>query len=262
MKRVIMLDNGARVEVNGSEVKHIDANGNVLYDTVKVSHVKAQNVWGFPYFFLMGEVERKKVAEWFDQVSLKVNKEKSRQYEFLNRVEDALKVIDYDYYIATIESSFDEDGNIFYEEGNPVARGISLFEWEKKSTAFFSVGGWHSELAMLEEGDLFKAYRIAMGYWTIEYVCDDSSLFGNYWNAPKSAHGIEVSGAREVGGFKDGIGNTYEVYQTKSGLVLVGGYYCNDGDILPVSYIHYNYDPNRINFNASGVLVLKRSTVQ
>lgn len=256
MKQIITLDNGTQIEIEGNEVKHIAANGSILYATGKVKDVSE-----LPYFFLIGEVERKKVAEWFNEVNFKVDDDRISQRDFLERVKRALYIIDYDYYIATLEPSFDKFENIFYEEGNPVARGIVLTRWKEKASEFCFKNGWHSELAKLEEGDLFKAYRIAMGYWTIEYVCDDSSSKGNYWNSPNSARKLESSGSREVGGFKDGIGNTFEIYQAESGFALVGGNYNSTGTYFPVAYARYLNKLNHVNINGLGVLVIKRNNV-
>ena len=261
MKQIITLDNGTRVEIDGNEVKLIAVNGSTLYETNNVPYVKDKDVPALPYFFFMGKPEREAVAEWFNEVNPKVDKEKENQREFLDRVEKALKIIDYDYCISTLEPSFDENGNIFYEEGKPVGRGIKLEEWKERANKFYNDKKWHSELAQLEEGDLFKAYRIAMGLWSLEYVCDDSSSAGNYWNAPNSSRDFEVSGARKVGGFKDGIGNTYEIYQTESGFALVGGYYSYGGDFYPVADVYYRDGPSDIDYYGSGVVVLKRSTV-
>lgn len=99
-----------------------------------------------------------------------------------------------------------------------------------------------------------------MGLWTIEYVCDDSSSAGNYWDASNSSQGIELTGARIVGGFMDGIGNTYEIYQMKSGFALVGGCYGNSGYRSPVANACCGHSLNNLCYNyCSGVLVLKRS---
>lgn len=260
MKHIITLDNGTRIEIDGNEVKLIAANGSILYETNKVPYVKDKDVPALPYFFLMGKLEREKVSKWFNEVNPKVDEEKENQREFLDRVKKALKVIDYDYCISTLEPSFDENGNVFYEEGKPVGRDIKLKEWKERAKKFYDDKKWCSELAQLEEGDLFKAYRIAMGLWTLEYVCDDSSSAGNYWNTPNSSHDFEVSGARKVGGFKDGIGNTYEIYQTESGFALVGGHYINVGIDYPVAGVYYCGNLSGINFYGSGVVVLKRST--
>lgn len=259
MKQIITLDNGTRVEIDGNEVKIIAANGSRLYETNSVSYVKELDVPALPHFILMGKPEREKVAEWFNKVNPKVDGEKKRQRNFLDRVEKALKVIDYDYCISTLEPSFDEEGKIFYEEGKPVGIGIKLKDWKEKAANFYSDKKWHSELAQLEEGDLFKAYRIAMGFWSLEYVCDNSSSAGNYWNAPNSSHACEVSGARKVGGFKDGIGNTYDIYQMHAGFAFVGGDFNSDGYCYPVADIDYCFYPDSINGIGSGVVVLKRS---
>ena len=259
MNQVIILNNGMRVEIIGNNAKVIGADGSVLYDSAVVSYSKPALT--VPYFFLMGAPERRKVAEWFNEVNPKIGEEKEKQRKFLDRVERALYKIKYDYYIATLEPSFDKHGRIFYQEGKPVARGIKLVECKNKAMNFYSNGEWHSELALLEEGDLFKAYRIAMGYWTLEYVCDDSSSAGNYWNAPNAAFEFNLSGAREVGGFRDGIGNTYEIYQTQFGFALVGGHFFDTGNDFPVANIVYNNNPNNISFFGYGVLVIKRATV-
>jgi len=242
------------VVVKGVKEKAYKAGGSKMKQTNTLG-----NGTRIPHFFFMGEPERKKVVEWFNEIKTKVGAEKKKQRKFLTRIKRAMKVINYDYYIAILEPSVDKDGNIFYEGGNVVARGISLGMWERIARNFYFDGEWYSDLAMLEEGDLFKAYRIAMGYWTIEYVCDDSSSAGNYWNAPKSVHDFEVSGVREVGGFRDGIGNTCEIYHTKSGFALVGGFWGKVGSSYPVADVDDHYGARSICNHGSGVLVLKRS---
>ena len=59
----------------------------------------------FENFFLMGLPEREKVEEWLELTCA----ETEAQEQFLGRVADALEVIDYDYYIATLEPSFHID---------------------------------------------------------------------------------------------------------------------------------------------------------
>lgn len=260
MRQVIILDNGTKIEIDGNDAKFIGIDGSVLYDSTVASYSKPTLT--VPYFFLMGAPERKKVAEWFNEVNYKVGKEKQKQREFLDRVGCALCLVKHDYYIATLEPSFDDKRvKILYKEGEPVATGIAFAEWKNKAMNFYSDGEWHSELALLEEGDLFKAYRIAMGYWTIEYVCDDSSSAGNYWSAPDATLDFEVSGAREVGGFRDGIGNTREIYQSQFGFTIVGGAYNIDSCNYSVADVFYLEDINYVNFYACGVLVIKGSTV-
>lgn len=265
MKQIINLDNGTRVEIDGNEVKLIGVGDNVLYYTGAFPSNATEIIAS--HFFLMGESERRKVAKWFYRVNSKIGKEKEKQRDFLDRVQRAIDIINYDYYIAILEPSCDSTGNIFYQKGKQVATGMSFQEWKEKAANFYFKCEWHSELAQLEEGDLFKAYRIAMGYWTMGYVCDDSSRMGNYWNAPNSSSKIkicgekEVSGAREVGGFSDGIGNTCEIYQANSGFAIVGGNYGNLGYRNPVANVDYVNNCFFASDASSGVLVIKRSTV-
>jgi len=256
MKQVTMLDNGMRVEIDGNRVRIIGQDGNALYDSAPIYGPKD----AFSHFFLMGENERWKVENWLSNALMEVPENNLIQRIFLERVRIAINVIDYDYYIATLEPSFDKDGNIFYEEGNTVAGGIKAREWARKARNYYSGEEWHSELAKLEEGDLFKAYRIAMGYWTLEYVCNDSSAEGNFWDSVTSSQALEVSGAREVGGFKDGVGNTYDIYQTEFGFALVGGYYRLEGSKQPLMSV-LDYMCTIPISDAVGVLVLKRNSV-
>lgn len=208
---------------------------------------------GLEYFFMIGKVEREKVANWLKNLVPTTNNQK----KFANRIQKALSVVDYDYKIATIEPSFGKAGAIYYSEGDEVGRGGSLNTWKKKAEAFYRDNIWESGLAILEEGDLFKAYRIAMGYWSIEYVCDDSSSAGNYWNAPGAAHCFEDSGARKVGGFSDGVGNTRGIYEVPDGFALVGGCYV-DGAEHPMSYAYYDENKYRCYTSACGVVVIRK----
>lgn len=205
------------------------------------------------YFFMMGKSEREKVANWLKNLVPTTDNQK----KFVSRIQKALSVVDYDYKIATIEPSFGKAGVIYYSEGDVVARGGSLKTWKEKAEAFYHDKTWNSGLARLEEGDLFKAYRIAMGYWSMEYVCDDSSSDGNYWNAPHAAHCFEDSGAKKVGGFADGVGNTRGIYQVTDGFALVGGCYV-DGVEHPMAYAYYDENEHRCYTSACGVVVIRK----
>lgn len=185
--------------------------------------------------------------------------------DFIRRARIAVKYIDYEYYCAGMEPSFDEDGKIYYKKGMPVGKGIGLEEWKTKAAEFFNSSGWHSELAILMEGDLFKAWRVAKGFWTLDYICNDSSSEGNFKDSPDSSHGFEVSGSRKVGGFRDGVGNTHEVYQTddRKGFVVVGGSAKESGDIFPAASARYfgeHYIHQPIIANGRGIVVIKRNS--
>ena len=175
----------------------------------------------------------------------------------------ALKFIDYNYRIANIEPSIDSNKRIFYREGEVVGQGIFSFkDWEDKATYFSPQYG--SSLATVYELLLWYAYRIAMGYWSLEYICDDSSSEGNYWNSPVPVHGFEPAGIRKVGGFLDGVGNTYKIVKNpEGGFSLCGGYYINNGNEYPVAEVLSNRDvPNNGFYYGSGVLVLKDKNVR
>ncbi|MBP3285267.1 MAG: hypothetical protein J6M02_07215 [Clostridia bacterium] len=206
------------------------------------------------YFFLMGKEERELVREWLSGVFPETKREK----EFLEVVEEALESVGYDYRIAVIEPSmYSGSGRIFYNAGDKVARGICCNEWKVKGKEF--VPEWGSDLANLYELYLWYAYRIAKGLWTLEYICDDSSSAGNYWNSPDASQGFEVSGKRKVGGFYDGVGNTYKIVAHNAGFAACGGNCSNNGDNYPVADVRERY-PDLTCFYGSGVLVLRRST--
>ena len=171
----------------------------------------------------------------------------------------ALRMIDYDYKIATIEPSFDSDGGIFYKEGYPVAMGVTNQEWEEKAKEFYIDEEWHSELAEIHEGDLFKAYRVACDYWSLESICDDSLLLDKYSTPSNAPHNLELSGTRTIGGFKDGIGNAYHVYKTDMGYVQVGGRYLFQNCGFSAIFSYYTNIPTSISHFGTAVLVLKRN---
>lgn len=251
MKLWFPLSDCTIVEITDDEVRHLDSNGKVFYDSQSRKSIRDD----IPYFFFMGEEERKLVATWVDMVTPETN----AQEDFIWRVVDALKIVDYDYQIATLEPSFDENGEIFYQEGKEVARGISFEEWDNRANRFYYNCLWHSTLATIYEGDLFKAYRIAKGYWTLRYVCDDSSSAGNYIDSPLGSNSFDLTGEKIVGGFKDGVGNTYEVYKKGSKYCYVGGRYVDWGSIAPAAScadVSKSLTPN-YEF-CSGVISLKR----
>ena len=206
----------------------------------------------FDTFFLMGLPEREKVAEWMELVS----PETEAQESFLARVEEAIEAIDYDYYIATMEPSL-QNGAITYEKENTVAVGLSGRQWMSKASSYFVSNYWKSSLGTLEEGDLFKAYRVAMGYWSLGCICDNSASEGNYWENVRK-HSMSPAGVVEAGGFCDGIGNTFEIYRDKGGIALVGGCYLSFGGMRPIASALRFYPDAKVQ-HGRGVLVIKNS---
>lgn len=187
----------------------------------------------FKYFFLMGEAERRIARMWYNVQRA----ETERQKEFLNIVKKAVEVIDYDYRIATVEPSIRKDGHITYGPTREISTDLDSYTWARKAKEFMPTYG--SRLTNIYELFLWYAYRIAKGYWTIEYVADDSSRLGNYIDSSsRNLSGMELSAVREVGGFRDGIGNSYKLVKSmENTFLLCGGCYEDSGKGFPVADI-------------------------
>lgn len=254
MRKVISLENGSRVDIDGCNVRHVAANGTILYSTSGIEFF-TDVPEKISYFFFMGEYEREKIRNWLKEIEPKT----TRQQAFIVRVKNAIRMIDYDYKIATLEPSFDSEGKIFYKEGCPVAMGITNREWEEKAEEFYSDDEWHSELADIHEGDLFKAYRVVCNYWSLESICDDSNLLDKYSIPSNEPHNLELSGTRTIGGFKDGIGNAYHVYKTDMGYAQVGGRYIFPRCGFSAIFSYYTNIDTSISHFGTGVIVLKRN---
>ncbi|MBP3285266.1 MAG: hypothetical protein J6M02_07210 [Clostridia bacterium] len=259
MKNVIELINGGMVEITEEGVRVISVSGKlVCFDEsgnlLSKKKVTTEKPSWMKYFFLMGKKERELVRKWLPGVVSKTEK----QADFLKVVEEALTVIDYDYRIATIEPSMDARGRLFYKNDEEVARGLTFNGWKAKGKEF--APEWGSDLANLYELFLWYAYRIAKGFWTLEYVCADSSSAGNYRNSPDASGDFEVSGKRKVGGFADGVGNTYKIVAHNAGFAACGGSYYNLGYRCPVADVYCRNFPDSTRNIGSGVLVLRGST--
>lgn len=203
------------------------------------------------YFFKMGVEELNKVSAWLPEKATATTEE---QKDFLEKIEKALTRVCYSYAIAIIEPSFDFVGRLTYSEGAPVAVGLSDIEWEMEAIKF--APNYESDLATVEELLLFYAYRIAEGYWSISEVCDEPIYLNNYTGE------IKDSAAYEIGGFKDGIGNTYKIVKTEEGAYgLCGEDYEGQDPAFAASIADVIEDvsfrlPNK---RGTGVIVLKRN---
>ena len=160
--------------------------------------------------------ERKEVANLMKKLKGKTTREK----DFLSVVKEGLEEVDYDYWIATIEPTVINE-KIRFVEGQEVAVGYTGNDWKAMCENYAKDRG--SRIANLYELFIWYAWRIAKGYWTLDYVANDSSTAGNYWNAPNSSHCMEKTGVRKCGGYKDGQGNTYKLVTHKDSLAAVGG---------------------------------------
>lgn len=201
------------------------------------------------YFKTMGESERNFVRKWFVTCKGK----KARQSSFLEIVAYALDTIKYDYKIASLEPSLDEEGNLYYQEGCSVCISLKCREWEEKIKAF--APEYNSDIATLSELYLWYAYRIARGDWELECVCEDSSTEGNYANSSKSSHMLEVSGARVVGGERDGQGNTFKIVRD-GGFIWSGGTYNSFGHHITIA-THGAYNIECVDCPGTAVAVLR-----
>lgn len=204
------------------------------------------------HFDFMGVNERNLVKRWHSQQKPGTPK----QAFFIDTIGEALRLIGYDYCIANLEPSCDDEDRLYYEEGEVVAKDLSGYQWVEMAKAF--APEHKSGLADIYELFLWYAWRIAKGYWTLEYVCDNSSGMGNYCNSPDSSGSFELSGAREVGGRYDGTGNTYKLVLNGNKFSMCGGYWASAGYCFPVATVFGDFLPYTSLNNTCGVVVLRK----
>ena len=204
-----------------------------------------------PFFTKITAEDREKVKKWVARQNGKTDREKA----FLKIVKEAVRNVNYDYCIANLEPSV-EKGKIYYAENHDVGVKFSCNQWGQMARDYKPERG--SRLCNLHELFIWYALRIVNKLWTLDYVANDSSSAGNYWNAPESSKAMDKTGAKECGGYRDGQGNTYKIVTREGGYALVGGYYYLDGDLYPVADVFYYDFPNSILDHGSGILVLTR----
>lgn len=249
---ILNLGNRVTMEVRNKGYKLTSATGEVT------TFNDIGNMIDLRYFFKMGSKERRIIRSWRGTIQRSSDKSK----EFLYRVDVALRNVNYDYYIATIEPSM-KARKLYYEPGNEVATGLTAEQWETKAKNYAPHLG--SRLALIDELILWYAYRIVKDYWSLKYVCHDSSTHGNYWNSTinngtrhKLYNFIDLTGVKKVGGFKDGVGNTYKIVKYHSGSFWrFGGYFQDSGWQYPVAYGE-PIMPTKVRGGASGVVVLTK----
>lgn len=178
------------------------------------------------YFQHITLKERLEILEWLESKpetgpeqsdepfsSIDPKERKERKQEFLDLVREALKVVQYNYYIATIEPSI-INGRLAYIEGNNVATG---FSWDKCIELAYSYEPKKkSRIATDYELILWYAWRIIKGYWTLDCVVNGSS------EIKMVSCEVAKSGTIKHGGFADGQGNTYKLVTQKDQLVVYG----------------------------------------
>jgi len=255
MKNKIVLSNGVKIKVSKNGVDVIATDGEVLRFDDGGKLLGKGSFTQEEAFDFMGRKERDIAKKWVRKTKGDTN----GQAEFIKIVKKAAAKVKKDYYIANIEASIANTGKLYYKKGSVVARGLSVDEWKQKAREFAPECG--SKLASKYQLVLWYAYRIAMGFWTIEYVCDDSSSAGNYWTSPNAIHKFEVSGAREVGGARDGVGNTYKIV-IDGEAVLFGGCCGDYGEMCPVASFGRIDNPFDAFNHGAGVVVLKKCSTE
>lgn len=176
--------------------------------------------------------EIRTVRKWFSHQKYDTRSQK----QLLDWVKEGLFNIHYSYRVQDVEASI-KDGRVFFQPGEKVAVdrdwGLDYFEMEQKVNAFAPER--YSGIATIHEAAVWYAYRIAQGYWTIEDVCDNSSLLGNFADAPNASHTLERSGCRVTGGARDGVGNTFKCVTLGFKYLLLAGDFTKTGINHPVA---------------------------
>lgn len=256
MKQVVEFKDGGRLKITENGFKVYDVSGKCIEFGGDGFVIPAKEPEVLKYFCFMGREERISVKEWANKVSPLTKSQK----RFVKVVKEAVAIVNYNYYIATIEPSFSKDNNIFYEKGEVISEWITTGDWvEKAEVMLASNGNWKSRLATLYELLMWYAWRIAKGYWTFTYVCDDSSSNGNYSDSPTSSFELEASGERSFAGFCDGTGNTVKIVTHNDGFALVGGNYKNDGKSYPVGDFYFDSLDYRLCKFGVGVVTIRRN---
>ena len=203
------------------------------------------------YFTKISAEDREKVKEWLKNQQCYSEKEK----DFLYRVKIAVRIIDYDFWIATLEPSV-ANGKIYYAEGELVAGGFSGNQYKRMAEEYAPYRG--SRMAELHELFLWYALRIANGLWTLDDIVKNPLNTERCWEVLRSPIHLEKTGAKECGGYRDGQRNTYKIVTYNNGIVRVGGDDYHIGECYPIAEVEYCYDPNYISCCGSGVLVLTK----
>ena len=112
----------------------------------------------FSCFRYMGAEERGIITYWLEQIW----PQNSVEENFLKRVQIALREVNYDFWISEVRPSVNERGEIFFRRNCKTIIDMNLLEWEDAANHFGESVSKKSRLATLCEGDLLKAYHMAM----------------------------------------------------------------------------------------------------
>ena len=112
----------------------------------------------FSCFRYMGAEERGIITYWLEQIW----PQNSVEENFLKRVLIALRKVNYDFWISEVRPSVNECEQIFFRRNCKTIIDMNLSEWEDAANRFGEHVSKKSRLATLYEGDLLKAYHMAM----------------------------------------------------------------------------------------------------
>lgn len=208
------------------------------------------------HFFFMGKRERLTVKAWWQPPCYENDYLETR---FKNEVRKALFFVKYDYFISTLEPSYNnQTGKIYFRRGAPICISEEPDFWEEKTKEF--APDWNSRLSKWYELVLFYAYRVATGELSINYF----SVIRNEKIYRRADEYDKHSASSKIGGFFDGIENTEKLTTKKSTYMIskrkyeLGYFDLDSGNLASCSY--FDFAPaGKIGFEKlSAVIVLRK----
>lgn len=161
-------------------------------------------------------------------------------------------------YVAILEPSVDNAGDICFVNGVYPAARCSPRWWDENATEFCPER--KSRILSFNEYFMIVAHLIKNGDVTWKEAAEDSTMKGNFCNSPNSTHRLEKTGTRKCGEFYGFVGNThkYVKYDNASWYMLMGGSCHRDGRDNPVADAKTVYHPSNKNCDSVAWLVLEK----
>lgn len=181
-------------------------------------------------FRYMGAEERDIIKQWLYYEKSQNYNHTQNQKIFIERVEMALSKVWYDFFIADVAPSLNENGDIFYRRGSKIVTDINCIEWNNAANRFFENEEWYSELANLYEGDLLKAYKLATSYWTLANISEKRIL-----EQPIN-----------------------EIFKLYDGYAIVKNSYDGSGRQFISTFDYLSFNLSEISVQGQGIVILKR----
>ena len=181
-------------------------------------------------FRYMGVEERNVIKNWLYHEKSQNHARTQNQKIFIDRVRIALNEVWYDFFIADVAPSLNENGDIFYRKGSRIVTDINCIEWNESANRFFESEEWYSELANLYEGDLLKAYKIATNYWSLTNISESRVL-----EQPIN-----------------------EIFKLYDGFAIVKNCYEGSGRRFVSTFDYLSLELGNLSIQAQGIVVLKR----